>query len=73
MIERRPTVSIKRATELTGVTRRTIYVWIAQRKVEWLRTAGGAIRIVEETLWREGSVDAENAEAPCPDRARAAH
>lgn len=49
----RPTVSIMKACELVGVSRRTIYNWIAAGKVEYLRTAGGSIRIYEETLWRD--------------------
>ena len=36
-----------------GVTSRTIDNWIAANKVEYLRTAGGSIRIFVDTLWRE--------------------
>jgi excisionase family DNA binding protein len=35
-----------------GVSRRTIYNWMAAGKVEYVRTAGGAVRIFEDTLWR---------------------
>jgi excisionase family DNA binding protein len=35
-----------------GVSRRTIYNWMAAGKVEYIRTAGGAVRIFEDTLWR---------------------
>lgn len=49
----RQTVSIARAGELVGVSRRTIYNWIAGGKVQYVRTAGGAIRIFVDTLWRE--------------------
>ena len=45
-------VSIKDACGLVGVSRRTIYSWIATGKLEYCRTAGGAIRIVASTLWR---------------------
>jgi excisionase family DNA binding protein len=38
---------------MVGVSRRTIYNWIAANKVEYLRTAGGSIRIFVDTLWRE--------------------
>lgn len=48
----RQTVSIARAGELVGVSRRTIYNWIAGGKVQYVRTAGGAIRIFADTLWR---------------------
>ena len=57
----RKTVSIPRACELVGVSRRTIYNWIASGKIQYVRTAGGSVRIFEDTLWREpenNSVDA---------------
>ena len=41
----RQTISIMKACELVGVSRRTIYNWIAAGKVEYVRTAGGSIRI----------------------------
>jgi len=49
----RSTLSIMQACSRTGVSRRTIYNWIAANKVEYVRTAGGSIRIFEDTLWRE--------------------
>jgi excisionase family DNA binding protein len=42
-----------KACELVGVSRRTIYNWIAAGKVEYVRTAGGSIRIFTDTLWRQ--------------------
>lgn len=59
----RKTVSIPRACELVGVSRRTIYNWIAGGKVQYVRTAGGAVRIFEDTLWREPA-PAPGAESP---------
>lgn len=58
----RKTVSIPRACELVGVSRRTIYNWIAGGKIQYVRTAGGSVRIFEDTLWREpdATVDAPN-------------
>jgi len=53
----RQTVSIARAGELVGVSRRTIYNWIAHGKVQYVRTAGGAIRIFADTLWRAPEQD----------------
>ena len=50
----RKTVSIPRACELVGVSRRTIYNWISGGKVQYIRTAGGSVRIFEDTLWRQG-------------------
>jgi excisionase family DNA binding protein len=60
MLERK-TVSIPRACEVVGVSRRTIYNWIASGKVQYVRTAGGSVRIFVDTLWRDP-------EAPVGDR-----
>jgi excisionase family DNA binding protein len=49
----RQAVSIPRACEMVGVSRRTIYNWIASGKVQYVRTAGGSVRIFADTLWRE--------------------
>lgn len=49
----RPTVSILKACQLVGVSRRTIYNWIDAGKIEYLRTAGGRVRIFEDSLWRD--------------------
>lgn len=48
----RKTLSILQACDLVGVSRRTIYNWIATGKVEYIRTAGGSIRIFADTLWQ---------------------
>ena len=48
----RETLTIKKACEVVGVSRRTIYNWISAGKVEYVRTAGGSIRIFADTLWR---------------------
>ena len=52
----RKTVSIMKACKLVDVSRRTIYNWIAGGKVEFIRTAGGSIRIFVDTLWRTSEV-----------------
>ena len=52
-IVERKTISIMKACELVGVSRRTIYNWIASGKIEYVRTAGGSVRIFVDTLWRE--------------------
>jgi excisionase family DNA binding protein len=52
MLERK-TVSIPRACEVVGVSRRTIYNWISSGKVQYVRTAGGSVRIFVDTLWRD--------------------
>lgn len=55
----RKAISIMKACELVGVSRRTIYNWIASGKVEYVRTAGGSIRIFVDSLWREPEVAAQ--------------
>jgi excisionase family DNA binding protein len=54
----RKTISIMKACELVGVSRRTIYNWLSSGKIEYVRTAGGSVRIFVDTLWR----DAERSE-----------
>jgi excisionase family DNA binding protein len=61
MLLDRKTVSIPRACELVGVSRRTIYNWIAGGKVQYVRTAGGSVRIFADTLWREPEPAGEGA------------
>ena len=51
----RQTLSIMKACEAVGVSRRTIYNWISAGKVEYIRTAGGSIRIFADTLWRDAA------------------
>ena len=51
----RQTLSIMKACEVVGVSRRTIYNWISAGKVEYVRTAGGAIRIFADSLWRDAN------------------
>jgi excisionase family DNA binding protein len=52
----RQTLSIMKACEVVGVSRRTIYNWISAGKVEYLRTAGGSIRIFADSLWRDATM-----------------
>ena len=51
-MERRA-ISITQACESVGVSRRTIYNWMAGGKVEYVRTAGGSVRIFADSLWRD--------------------
>ena len=64
----RQTLSIMKACEVVGVSRRTIYNWISAGKVEYVRTAGGSIRIFADTLWRDGApareLSSEDAQEP---------
>ena len=58
----RQTLSIMKACEAVGVSRRTIYNWISAGKVEYVRTAGGSVRIFVDTLWRQPSRSSDLAE-----------
>ncbi len=51
MTENRKLVAIRKACELADVSRRTIYNWIKEGKVQYVRTASGNIRIYEDSLW----------------------
>jgi len=42
-----------KACDLVGVSRRTIYNWLSSGKIEYIRTAGGSVRIFADTLWRD--------------------
>ena len=53
----RKAISIMKACELVGVSRRTIYNWISGGKVEYVRTAGGSIRIFVDSLWRDAHTE----------------
>lgn len=73
----RETLSIMKACEVVGVSRRTIYNWISAGKVEYVRTAGGAIRIFADSLWRDPSgvrpADAKDTTRPRPMAATGTH
>jgi excisionase family DNA binding protein len=69
----RQTLSIMKACEVVGVSRRTIYNWISAGKVEYVRTAGGSIRIFADTLWRDASAPQSQVVAPSEDAAPGTH
>lgn len=48
----RATVNIVQAMKLVGVSRRTIYYWLAAHKVEQAPSVGASVRIYTDTLWR---------------------
>jgi excisionase family DNA binding protein len=58
----RQTLSIMKACEVVGVSRRTIYNWMAGGKVEYVRTAGGSVRIFADSLWRSSESAAQQPE-----------
>lgn len=53
------TVCLKQACEMTGVSRRTIYNWMQKDKVQYVRTAGGSVRILSDSLFRNGNVSVD--------------
>ena len=48
----RLTVNIAQACAIARVCRRTVYYWLEAGKVEYIRTAGGKIRIYADSLFR---------------------
>ncbi|NBU11748.1 MAG: helix-turn-helix domain-containing protein [Proteobacteria bacterium] len=63
----RRTISIPQAVETMGISRRTIYNWIAKGRIEYCRTASGLIRIYADTLYRDADMTLSNTE-PQPER-----
>lgn len=55
----RPLVTILKSCDLAGVSRRTIYNWLRDGKLEYVRTAGGSIRIYVDSLFRSRTGDGE--------------
>ena len=56
-VDGRALVTILQAAARCHVSRRTVYNWLQQGKVEWVRTAGGHVRIVEASLFRVPALD----------------
>lgn len=46
-------VSIRQASTIAGVSRRTIYHWLEAGKLTLYRNAGGGIRIIRSELIRK--------------------
>ena len=63
----RQTLTIMKACEAVGVSRRTIYNWISAGKLEYVRTAGGSIRIYADSLWRDAGATSSRAATPALD------
>lgn len=57
----RETMNILQAGARCGVSRRTIYYWLANGKLEYVRTAGGNVRIFVDSLFVKGNVSADGA------------
>lgn len=56
----RETINIMQACERCGVSRRTIYNWLRDHRIEYVRTAGGNVRIFTDTLFVRGNVAAKD-------------
>jgi excisionase family DNA binding protein len=70
-VEQRQTLSIMKACALVGVSRRTIYNWMAGGKIEFVRTAGGSVRIFADSLWKSPeSVDSRESTVVGPGHGR---
>jgi excisionase family DNA binding protein len=48
----RPVVTIHQAMAKAQVSRRTIYLWLQKGQIQYVRTAGGSVRIFEDSLFR---------------------
>jgi excisionase family DNA binding protein len=46
-------LTVPQAAAVAGVTRNTIYNWLKAGKLQFKRTAGGSVRIVESSLWQD--------------------
>ena len=55
-IESKDLVTINQAMNIDGVSRRTIYNWINNNKIDYCRTASGSIRIVKDTLFSKHNI-----------------
>lgn len=52
----RELLTVYQAAERAAVSRRSIYIWMQQGKVEFCRTAGGNVRVFADSLFREGTL-----------------
>lgn len=48
----RPSKNTVTSADIAGVSVRTIYRWVKSNRVEWVRTAGGHLRVYVDTLLR---------------------
>lgn len=50
----RDLLTIAQACALLSVSRRTIYYWLEQGKLDTVRTIGGSLRIYKDSLFESG-------------------
>lgn len=58
-----PTYSVQQVCDILSVSRRTVYNWMDAGKVQFVRTPGGARRILRSSLYQAGSVEPSALEA----------
>lgn len=54
---RRALANVAQIATIAGVHRNTIYNWVRDNKVEWLRTPGGHIRVYVDTVLKRPPED----------------
>lgn len=52
------TLCVDEAATVARVSRRTIYYWLKAGKLEYVRTAGGSLRILTSSVLKDGNVSA---------------
>ena len=57
----RKTLGIQGVCERLGVSRRTVYNWIAAGKLAYFRTPGGSVRVYEEDVLRPATTHTDDA------------
>lgn len=66
-VTERPTVSVEKACVLVGVSKRTLYNWMADAKVDWFDGPNGMRRVYEDSLWRQDDWEPYPKESIKPD------
>lgn len=51
------TVSILKACDIAGVSRRTMYNWMNRDIVQFIRTPSGSRRVLVDSLFKKGNVE----------------
>jgi excisionase family DNA binding protein len=51
-------LTIDQAASETGMSKRTIYNWIKTGRVRYVKSAGGKIMVLADSLWRTQNGDA---------------
>lgn len=54
-----PYLTVNQACSRAQVSRRTIYNWMASEKIQFIRTAGKAPRILASSLFQDGNISVQ--------------